>query len=212
MSERPLNANYQLYPDVTLGADYQIGYGAEIGLAPSPDIPPLTIGSHATIRSHSVLYAGSVIGDYFNAGHGALIREYAAIGHHVSIGSHSVIEHHVTLGDHVRIHSNSFIPEYTVIGAHAWIGPCVCITNARYPAAKRTKELLTPVIIEAYARIGANVTLLPGVRIGEGALIGAGSVVTQDVAAHAVVAGNPMKTLGKTGDLQYRDGSKIYEN
>ena len=97
------------------------------------------------------------------------------------------------------------------IGRDAWIGPGVCITNAKYPAAKRTKEYLSGVVIEPYARIGAHATLLPGIRIGEGALIGAGSVVTKDVAARSVIAGNPAAMLGTTNEMTYPDGEPVYE-
>jgi acetyltransferase-like isoleucine patch superfamily enzyme len=171
----------------------------------------LWIGAKAVIRSHTVIYGGSQIGDHFSTGHGVLLREAAEIGHHVSVGSHSVLEHHVTLGDHVRIHSNVFIPEFSVIMEHAWVGPGVCITNAKYPAAKRTKEQLLGVIIEPYAKIGAQVTLLPGVRIGRGALVGAGSVVTRDVPPGVYVAGNPAKKLGNVAELKYEDGIPVYE-
>jgi acetyltransferase-like isoleucine patch superfamily enzyme len=202
-------ARYFLHPSAILRKDHQIGYACDIGNQPE-DAAPLRIGARAIIRSHSVIYSGSVIGDDFAAGHGVLIRNAAQIGDRVSIGSHSVIEHHVTIEGGVRIHSNVFIPEYTRIGAEAWIGPSVCITNARYPAAPQTKEKLEGVTIGRRARIGAQVTILPGVVIGDDALIGAGSVVTKDVPSGSVIAGNPAKILGKVGELRYEDGTIIY--
>jgi len=205
------NISYCLYSNVVMGTGCIIGFAAEIGVPVAGSEDSLQIGKNAHIRSHSVLYSGSVIGDFLVNGHGALIREYAQIGHHVSIGSHSLLEHHVTLGDQVRIHSNCFIPEYTVIGDHAWIGPGVCITNAKYPAARRTKEMLRGVTIGPYAKIGAHTTILPGVHIAEGALVGAGSVVIKDVPPFCIVAGNPAKNLGNTKDLRYDDGTSVYE-
>lgn len=198
-------AEYKLHEGAVLGEGASIGYGCEIGGGEA-----LVIGAGAVLRSHTVIYGGSRIGAKFSSGHGVLIREGAVIGDQVSVGSHSVLEHHVTLEDGVRIHSNVFIPEYTVIMEQAWVGPGVCFTNAKYPAAARTKELLCGVIVEPYARIGAHVTLLPGVRVGRGALVGAGSVVTRDVPPGVYVAGNPAKMLGKVSELKYEDGSPVY--
>jgi len=159
------------------------------------------------IRSHTVIYDGSIIGDDFHAGHGVLIREDNQIGSLVSIGSHSVIEHHVQIGDRVRIHSNAFIPELSVLEPECWIGPCVVVTNARYPNAPNTKNKLEGVYIERRARIGAGAVLLPGVRIGQGALIGAGAVVTHDVPPLAVVFGNPARLAKMINQIpDYRDG------
>ncbi len=202
-------AHYYLHPSAIIGEGHQIGYACDLGTQPE-GAPSLRIGVRAIIRSHSVIYAGCIIGDDVVTGHGVLIRNDTRIGHRVSIGSHSVIEHHVAIEDGVRIHSNVFIPEYTRIMAGAWIGPSVCITNARYPAAPDTKQKLEGVTIGAGARIGAHVTILPGVAIGSEALVGAGSVVTKDVPAGSVIAGNPAKILGKVNELRYEDGTVIY--
>ncbi len=210
MSEKPVSHDFKLYPGVVLGEGAHIGFAAEVGVPVAHLNEPLAIGKQATIRSHSVLYTGSRIGDFFVSGHGALIREQATIGNQVSIGSHSVLEHLVTIEDGVRVHSNSFIPEYTIVRAQAWIGPGVVITNARYPAGSRSKEMLTGVTVETRARIGAHATILPGVRIGEGALVGAGSVVTRDVEPFAMVAGNPAKLVGDTREIRHHDGTPIY--
>ncbi len=189
---------------VQLGADARIGAFVIVGeLAHGQD--PATVrtvlGARANLRSHTVLYAGNLIGDDFQTGHGALLREDNVIGHRVSVGSHSLVEHHVRLGDGVRIHSNAFIPEFSVLEDEAWIGPCVVVTNARYPQSPRAKANLQGVYIERRARIGAGAVLLPGVRIGAGALVGAGAVVTRDVPANAVVAGNPARVFKTIQDI-----------
>ena len=84
-------------------------------------------------------------------------------------------------------------------------------TNAPYPSAKRTKEFLDGAVVEENAKIGANSTILPGIKIGKNALIGAGSVVTKDVPAEKVVAGNPAKIIKDIKDLKWEDGSMVYE-
>lgn len=159
------------------------------------------IGARSVLRSHTVLYAGSVIGERFQTGHHVLVRESNTIGDDVSIGSLSVVEHHVTIGTGVRIHSQCFIPEYSVLEDGAWIGPRVTLTNAPFPRCPDVSQCLRGVHVERNARVGANVTILPGVRIGERALIGAGAVVTQDVAPGAVVVGNAARPVKSIDDL-----------
>lgn len=190
---------------VILGRDAFVGDFALLGLAAAGSPPgALTeIGDDAVIRSHCVVYAGNRIGDRFRAGHGVLLREDNTIGHDVSVGTHSCIEHHVRIGDGVRIHSNVFVPEHTVLEDGAWLGPGACLTNARYPNAARTKEFLQGAHVETGAKIGANATLLPGIRVGRGALVGAGSVVTHDVPPAAVVMGNPARVVKDVGALRW---------
>jgi len=160
------------------------------------------IGPGSLIRSHSVIYAGNVIGRSFQTGHQVCIRESNVIGDDVSIGTLTCVEHHVTIGDRVRIHSQAFVPEYTVLEDDAWIGPKVTFTNARYPRSKRVKENLLGVRVCKKAKIGANATILPGIRIGIGALVGAGAVVTKDVSEGAVIAGNPAREIGRVDSIE----------
>jgi len=72
------------------------------------------LGSQALLRSHTVIYAGNIIGDSFQTGNKVNIRELNRIGDNVSVGTLSVIEHHVEIGNNVRIHSQAFIPEFSV--------------------------------------------------------------------------------------------------
>lgn len=189
---------------VTLGVEPELGDFVVIGNPPRnsrPDELETQIGDHAVIRSHVVIYAGNRIGNGFHAGHHVTIREFNTIGNDVSIGTGTVIEHHITIGDGVRIHSSAFIPEYSVLEDGCWIGPNAVLTNAKYPASPTAKANLKAPIIRRGAIVGANVTILPGVVIGAGALIGAGSVVTKDVPAGAVIAGNPAQWVRDVADL-----------
>lgn len=200
-----------IYPGVEIDVDARIGAFAIIGepaRGRTGGQIATRIGARAVIRSHTVIYDGNQIGDDFQTGHGALIREDNCIGHRVSIGSHSIVEHHVVIGDDARIHSNAFVPEFSVLEAGCWIGPCVVVTNARYPRSPRAKERLEGVRIERNARIGAGAILLPGVRIGADALVGAGAVVTRDVPPCAVVVGNPARVINfidRIGDYREQD-------
>lgn len=159
------------------------------------------IGKNAIIREPIIIYSGNKIGDNFQTGHFVTIREENKIGNNVSIGSHSNIEHHVIIEDNVRIHSNCFIPEYSILKHDCWIGPNVVLTNAKYPKSINVKkELIGPTIGE-YAKIGGNSTILPALKIGKHALIGAGSVVVKDVPDFAIVVGNPGKVIGDIREL-----------
>jgi acetyltransferase-like isoleucine patch superfamily enzyme len=197
----------RIYPRVKLGRDANISDYVIIGEPPRGKGGKLktTIGARAVIRSHSVIYAGNVIGNDFQTGHGVLLREENQIGNNVSIGSHSIVEHHVTIGNNVRLHSNVFVPEYSVLEDDCWLGPNVVITNARYPQSRNAKENLRGAMIKRGAKIGANATLMPGVVIGENALVGAGAVVVRDVLKGAVVVGNPARVIKQIQDIDAYD-------
>jgi acetyltransferase-like isoleucine patch superfamily enzyme len=201
----------RLYANVELGDGVRVGDFVVLGHPPAGRAEgelALRIGELSVIRSHAVIYAGTTIGQAFQTGHGALIREECVIGDDCSVGSGSVVEFRVRLGNSVRLHSRVFVPEYSVLEDGCWLGPNVVVTNARFPAARRTKQTLEGVLIRRAAKIGANSTLLPGVEIGEGALIGAGSVVTRRVPPWALAYGNPARIAGDVRELKYEDGGE----
>ncbi len=193
-----IHSNVEVGQNVVI-EDYSIigvpfgGYGGEKTI----------IGDNAIIRSHTVIYAGNRIGDYFQTGNKANIRELNTIGDNVSIGTLSVVEHHVKIGNGVRVHSQVFIPEFSILKDGCWIGPNVVLTNARYPNSTDAKKELKGPIIKKKTKIGANSTILPGVCIGSNSLVGAGSVVTKDVLKNTVVAGNPAIFINNLDSLPY---------
>jgi len=195
----------RIYSNVTIEDGAEIGDFCIIGLPPkgkSDGELPTRIGPNAVIRSHTVIYAGNTIGGNFNSGHSALIREENSIGDNVSIGSHTVIEHHVEIAANVRIHSQAFVPEFTVLEEGAWVGPNVVFTNALHPLCKKVKDCLKGATVRRKAKIGANSTILPDIVIGENALVGAGSVVVDDVPDGSVVAGVPARVVKRVEDLE----------
>jgi len=186
----------RIFPNVRLGESVEIGDFALVGVPPRGRAEgelPTIIGDGAVIRSHSVIYAGNTIGKGFQTGHHAMIREENRIGDDVSVGTGSVVEHHVEIADRVRIHSQAFIPEYSTLEEGAWIGPNVVLTNVPHPLCPKAKVCIMGPTIRRGAKIGANATILPFLTVGEDALVGAGSVVVEDVPARAVVAGNPAR-------------------
>ena len=152
---------YRIYEKVELGAgsvveDYCI-LGAPPRGARDGELPT-SLGDGAVVRSHTVIYAGNVIGRNFQTGNKVNIRESNRIGDNVSIGTLSVIEHHVEIEDNVRIHSQVFIPEYSMLEEGCWIGPQVVFTNAKYPLSPDAKDHLVGPVIRKGGKIGANAT------------------------------------------------------
>jgi UDP-2-acetamido-3-amino-2,3-dideoxy-glucuronate N-acetyltransferase len=136
--------------------------------------------------------------------HPELVNLYGCtIGDNCKIATFVEIQRDVVIGRNVKVEAFAFIPTGVTIEDGAFIGPHVCFTNDLYPAAVDEQgRLLTgddwrvvPTVVRRGACIGANATIVCGVTIGEGALVGAGSVVTRDVPAHALVVGNPARVV-----------------
>ena len=115
----------------------------------------------------------------------------AIIGEGTRIGSFVEIGEKVVIGKNVSIGAFCFIPEGVTIDDNCFIGPRVTFTNDKYPPSGRDNWSTT--LVKKGARLGAAVTVVCGVTIGEGALIGAGSVVTKDVPAGEIWAGVPAR-------------------
>lgn len=199
------NKFVRIYDNVKIGKNVVIEDFCIIGKPPmgkSSGELQTVIGDNSVIRSGTVIYAGNMIGNKFNTGHNAVIREENIIGDNVSIGTLSCIEHHIRIEDDVRIHSQVFIPEYTTLKKNSWIGPNVVITNAKYPKSRNVKNNLCGAFVDENAIIGANTTTLPGVRIGKNSLIGSASLVNRDVSDGVVAAGNPAKKIKMTNEIE----------
>lgn len=208
---------------VKLGRGTVLQDWVEVGLNPADGkLPPTVLGQGCVLRSHTVVYRGVTAGDHLQTGHGAVIREGTRIGSGVSVGTHSIVERDALLEDGVRVHSGCFLPEYTKVRAGAWIGPCVIVTNVLHPPCPQFKlqpkdgprdACVDAPDIGPNAKVGAGAILMPGIKIGRDALVGGGSVVTEDVPAGAVVAGNPAKVVKTIPDLKCYPGHyrQVYE-
>ena len=119
----------------------------------------------------------------------------AIIGKDCNICDFVFIENDVEIGDRTTIKSGVQLWDGVTIGSDVFIGPNVTFTNDKYPKSKNSNFALLRTKVGDGASIGANSTILPGVSIGEKAVVGAGSVVTKNVLANQVVVGNPARTL-----------------
>jgi acetyltransferase-like isoleucine patch superfamily enzyme len=182
-----------IHPNVSIGEGTFVHEGAIVGEVPRGKQPgelKTVIGAGGVIRSGTVIYAGTVIGDRFNSGHGALVREDNVIGDDCSVGTNAALEAGNRIGNGTRIHTGCFLAHVT-LGARVFLGPHVVFTDDPHPMCPRYLECVLGATVEDDVSIGANATILPGLRIGAGSLIGAGSVVTKNVEPGVVVAGNP---------------------
>lgn len=202
---------------ILLGDPCQIDPGVLLGYLTGRTIEDVTlyIGPGARIRSGSVIYAGSTIGARLETGHNVVIREENTIGEDLSIWNNSTIDYGCTIGNGVKIHCNVYVAQFTVLEDDVFLAPGVTVANDLHPLCGLCLRGPT---IRRGARIGANVTLLPRVTVGEGALVGAGSVVTRDVPPGIVAYGNPARPIKPVDELSctfglvahpYRDGLDV---
>ena len=131
------------------------------------------IGDGTTIWPFSHILPGAIIGRDCNICENVFVEGEAVIGNRVTIKNGVQVWNGVTIAD------------------DAFVGPNVTFMNDKYPKSKNNEFELLRTVIESGASIGGNATILPGVRVGQNAIVGAGSVVTKDVPPNALVVGNP---------------------
>jgi UDP-2-acetamido-3-amino-2,3-dideoxy-glucuronate N-acetyltransferase len=127
------------------------------------------------------------------------------IGDNTKIGPFVEIQKGCTVGRNCKIQSHSFLCEGVSIEDEVFVGHGVMFINDRYPRSATVSGALqteddwkvVPTVIKKGASIGSNATILCGVTVGEGAIVGAGSVVTKNVPPQTIVAGNPAKVIRK---------------
>ncbi len=127
----------------------------------------------------------------------------ARIGADCNICDHVFIENDVVVGDRVTVKCGVQLWDGLRVDDDVFIGPNATFTNDRFPRSKQYPERFASTHVENGASIGANATILPGLRIGRHCMVGAGAVVTRSVPAYAIVVGNPARIVGYVGGTQH---------
>jgi UDP-2-acetamido-3-amino-2,3-dideoxy-glucuronate N-acetyltransferase len=150
------------------------------------------------------------IGENTNIWAFAHILPEAVIGADCNICDGVFIENDVSVGNRVTVKCGVQLWDGVVIEDDVFIGPNATFTNDRYPRSKVFPKKFLKTIIRKGASIGANATILPGLEIGSGAMVGAGSVVTRSVPPNAIAVGNPARIIGYVGAEQDKDSESSH--
>lgn len=133
------------------------------------------------------------------------------IGDDTKIGSFVEIQKNVVVGSRCKISSHTFICEGVTIEDEVFVGHGVMFINDRYPRAATDDRLLTeaewkvvPTVVKQRASIGSGAVIMCGITIGADAMVGAGAIVTSDVAKNSIVAGVPARAVGDVGERERR--------
>src|SRR3982750_523245 len=194
-----------VYEGTVLGEGVRVLENAVVGKQPSlgskstakrDPLPPTTIGDGTVVSTGAIVFAGSSIGAGCIVGDQSCIRERVTIADDCILGRGSLIENDTTVGAGTRIQAEAYITAYSTLEDDVFIAPCVVTTNDNFMGRTEKRHALRKgPTIRRGARIGGAAILLPGIEIGEEAFVGAGAVVLKDVAARAVVVGNPARQI-----------------
>jgi len=203
-----IGAFCQIHGNVEIGDGTHIGSHCNIGHpTPRAEGRPLRVGAGSTIRSHSIFYEGSTFGHGLITGHRVTVREGTVAGAGLHIGSLADIQGDCEIGSHVHMHSNVHICQASVIEDYVWIYPFVVLTNDPHPPS--SGPYVGPTL-RRFSIVATHACVLPGIEIGEHALVGAAALVTKSVAPRAVVAGVPARQVTTVDEIRLEDGSPAY--
>lgn len=200
---------FTIFPNVTLGSNCRIDKGVILGFCETNTTDITFIKGSAIFRFNTVVYAGVKIGKNFQSGPNVLIREGNILGDDVAVWHGTTLNPGNIIGDGSRIHAGSFL-EFVKLGKRVFIGPGVIFADDPHPLNPSPRIHFGGAMVGDEAVICANVTILPHVKIGKHAVIGAGSVVTKDVPENEVWVGNPARFLKRADEVDCNIGSKHY--
>lgn len=163
--------------------------------------PETIIGEGALIRSHTIIYSGSVFGKNFSTGHRVTVREKSLFGDNCRLGTVTDIQGYVTFGNNCWLHSNVHIGQQSKIGNFVFIYPYVVLTNDPTPPS----NICIGATIGDFSQIAVGTVLLPKTKIGKHSLVGAQSLVGGSYDDYALIAGNPGKFIKDIRELKSKE-------
>lgn len=195
-----------VHDNVEIGAGTEIDAYCEIGLPTKLAISQaLKIGINCKIRSHSVIYTGSQIGDELVTGHYVCIRENTNIKIGVQIGSRGDIQGDCEIGQYTKMHADVHVGKKSVVGDFVWIFPGVLLTNDAMPPS----ENLNGPKIGNFAVIASNALIYPGISIGKDSVIAAGAIVKESIESGKLAVGSPAKAICDASILRMPNNPKL---
>ena len=153
------------------------------------DSGPPSIHETALVKNPELLGAGTQIWAY------ASVHAGVVMGQNCSLGERAYVGAYTTIGDRTRMGEKVHITDHMTIGSGVFMAPLVCFSNDKHPVVNNPFFKRDSPVVEDDVSIGIGAVILPGVRLGRGCLVGAGAVVTKDVAPHTTVVGNPARRL-----------------
>jgi acetyltransferase-like isoleucine patch superfamily enzyme len=185
---------------VTVGDNTVIGRhpmrSVRSALPPVTDYGPCSIADDVQIGCGCVLYAGVSIGRQVMVADMATVREAVTIGEETIVGRGVSIENRCTIGKRCKLETDAYITAYSELEDDVFVAPMVATSNDNYMARGRDRfKHFKGVTVKRGGRIGVGAIVLPGRTVGEQGVVAAGSVVTHDVPARVIVAGNPARVF-----------------
>ncbi|MCI0425981.1 MAG: N-acetyltransferase [Actinobacteria bacterium] len=173
-------------------------------------------GAAAVVALSASVAATAALGEGCTVWDMSQIRDGARVGPHTTVGRNVFIDHDVIIGANCKIQNNALIYHPALVGDGVFVGPGAILTNDRHPRSvnpdgtPKTPDdwAIAGVVLETGCSIGAGAVLVGGVSVGPWAMVGAGAVVTRDVAPHSLVTGNPATHVAWIG----RSGRRLVED
>ena len=204
-----LGGNVVIHAETLIGAGVRLGDNCVIGkpatlsarsTAPGGDPGIASLGNGVSVGAGAVVLAGAQIADGCVVADQAHVRERVELGPDSVVGRGASIENDVRLGARVKLQTGAYITAWSVVEDDVFVAPGVVLTNDPTAGRRGDNQELRGAVLRRACRVGGGAVLLPGVEVGEEAFVGAGAVVTRDVAPRTLVVGVPARAVREVAE------------